>query len=220
LRKRLAIASAVIAIPSFVVKEMVKDKLNEMDDSLGAAQSKYESEADHSGLSVQVATTQQQVELMRIEAVRNDPNKNYSSLTVQNKAETRLARANLNSDFDDVSRLIDSLPIPSSQLQQMRDQLRDGIQKTNSQIDETLKAQQKSVSDYVPLLQAKTGQLMAQVQQIVLVLLADSVLKVAQHEKDLVEKAMRVCDWAFCILGLSALVLALSAALAGAGTSD
>jgi hypothetical protein len=139
--KRLAIASALILIVMFIVKEILKENLKELRDSIASAEAQFCNETSQTTISLQILTTQQQIENLNPElrAGSNDPNHDYSALIAQDTIAAMQVQSQMNSDFDSVSRLIDKMPSGYRDLRRLRDQYHAEVQKIDQQLSDTLK---------------------------------------------------------------------------------
>src|ERR1700719_2572682 len=85
--KSLAIASAILLALTFVIKEIFKEQLRDLHDSLANAQTQFERQSDQSSLHIQILTAQQQLEAANMKLARGDPNHDYTPETQQAAAE-------------------------------------------------------------------------------------------------------------------------------------
>ena len=110
-----AITSAVVFLCTFVVKDILIRKLKDRCESLTSAETKYTSYLGQSGLSVQMLNFQQQLEASRIEILRasHGPDRDYSSLILQNVIAAQQVKNDLAATFKGLSDLIDVLPCAS-----------------------------------------------------------------------------------------------------------
>lgn len=68
--KRLAIASILILALTFVVREVLKEKLKEIHDSAANAEAQFRTESGQTVISLQILVGQEQAELQRIQDER------------------------------------------------------------------------------------------------------------------------------------------------------
>src|ERR1035438_10447013 len=111
--KILTVASLVIMLLTYIVKEMLKDKLQEFHDSLVTAEAQYRTELDESTVSMQIINLQQEIELAKVEAGGKDPHRDLSAQIPHDILGAQQAKAHLDASFDSVSHLIDKFPSSS-----------------------------------------------------------------------------------------------------------
>jgi len=214
--KRLAVASALLLLLIFVVKEILKDNLKELHDSIASAESQFRTEEGQSTISAQILVAQEQTELDRLKSSpdRNRPHRDFSSLIVEDTAQAKQAKSDLNADFDSVSRLIDKLPSGARDLRQLRDQVRQHIDTTDRRITDALKPE-ASDDDLYRFVKAKMALLFALTDEIGVTMLGDAALTRAQRAEAAQETIIRVCSWILYALTLTLLSLGVYAALTG-----
>lgn len=122
-----------------------------------------------------------------------------------------MALSDVNSDFDSASRLIDALP--SKDLRDLRDQVRDSVDKMKTQVTETLKPSPDH--DLVRFINVKVAMIMALLQAIPIALLGDQALTVAHRVQEATEHGIRFCSWVIGFLAFLSFGLALYAAITG-----
>jgi hypothetical protein len=216
--KRFAIGSAVILILTFIVKEIIKENLKDLHDSLAQAETRFRTENGESTISAQILITQQQIENLKLqdEATHGKSDRDFSALIVQDTGTARQTLAQLNSDFDSVSRLIDALPSGAKDLRQLRDQARVSVDKVNGQVNEMLKP--KPDHDVYRFVQVKMAMVFALLQEIPVTVLGDAALTTAHRVQDACEYLIRLCSRMIYFLGLLFLGLGLYAVITGVKT--
>jgi hypothetical protein len=211
--RRLTIAFAVIALLTFVFKELLENNLKEMHDSVAKAEEQHETETGQTNISAQILNTQQEIELLKLQDQKYDP-KRDSVLITQDIGEAREAETNVDAYFDSVSRLIDELdklPSGAKNLRSARDQTQKSIEQMHQRVDDLLKPQTNH--DVWRFLQVKVAMGFALIQVIPVAVLADAALTRAHRIEEASEALSRICSWITYILGLSALILGLYAAI-------
>jgi hypothetical protein len=216
--RRLAIAVAVILFGTFVVKEILKEELRDIRDSIVSAQNKFQNQFDQSTLSLHILIAQQQLEAAEVKTARSEPHPDYTLSIQQAIADARQAQSQLNVDFDDVSRLIDAIPFRAGELRQLRDQLRTSVQKANETVNTML--DDKPKDDTERFVGAKVAMVTALGQELPIVVLGDLAQKTAQLVQGTIERYIKVCNWTIYVLGLSGLGLGLYAAIAGIKSAE
>jgi uncharacterized protein YlxP (DUF503 family) len=211
--KGLAIASSVILLLIFGIKEVLKDNLKDLRDSIGSAESLFRVEEGQSTLSLQIFVAREQAELDRL---KSDPHRDFSSMIAQASTEARQAKGDLDVNFDSVSRLIDKLPSGARDLRQLRDTVRQAVEKTDHQVDTALA--RKSANDNWRFAEIKMAMLFALVQEISVTLLGDAALTAAQKVESALETLVRICSRAIYILMFTLLCLGIYAAITGRKT--
>ena len=214
----LAIATAIILLLIFVVKEILKDNLQELHDSLVSAETQFRNESGQSAISMQILTVQQQIQNLKLQAEkgRTDPKHDYSALIAQDVLAVQQFQANLNADLDSASRLIDKLPAGARDLRQQRDQVHTHVESTNQQVNDTLKP--NPAHDVWRLIDVKLAIVMTVLEELPVVSLGDTALTAAQRVQEAAKSLIRVCTRALYVLGLLFLGLGLYAAITGIKT--
>jgi hypothetical protein len=211
--KRLAIASVLLIISSYIVKEVLKENLKELHDSLASAESQFRAELDQSAISLQLINVQQQIESIKLEAGSKDPHRDFSALIAQDILQAQQAKAHLDADFDGVSRLIEKFPSAATDLRKLRDQVREQIEKVDKQIDEMLKP--KPEHDLGRFVEVKMAMVFALVDEIPVAVLGDATLTAAHQVQEATERLIRICTWTIYVLFFLGAALALYAAVTG-----
>jgi hypothetical protein len=219
--RAFAIASAVILLFTFAVKEILKEHLKELHDSLASAESQFRIESGQLTISAQMLLAQQQAELSKIQEEkangRLDPNRDYSALIAQDIITAQQAVAQLNSEFDSVSRLIDAMPPGAKDLRALRDQTRMSVDKVSGDVNETLKPSPDH--DVYRFARIKMAMVMALVEELPVVVLGDTALSAARRIEEASEYLIRVCTRIIYVLGFLSLALGLYAAISGINSS-
>ncbi len=215
LTKPLAVASALLLLLIFFVKEILRDNLKDLHDSIASAESQFRTEEGQSMISLQILVAQEQAELDRLKSSpdRNGPHRDFSSLIVEDTAQAKQAEADLNANFDSVSRLIDKLPSGASDLRQVRDQARQNIDTTDQRITNALKPE--ADDDSYRFVKAKMALMFALTDEIGVTMLGDAALTRAQRAEAALETLIRVCSRILYVLTLTLLGLGVYASLTG-----
>ena len=216
LAKRLAVASVLLIISSYIVKEILKENLKELHDSLASAESQFRAELDQSIISLQVLAVQQQIESLKLETGSKDPHRDFSALITQDIPQARQAKAHLDASFDGVSRLIDKFPSGASDLRKMREQVRQEVEKIDQQVEDMLKPRPEH--DLGRFIEVKLATVSALVGEISVAVLGDATLTGAKRVQEATEKLIRVCTWTIYVLFFLGSALALYAAITGIKT--
>jgi|HubBroStandDraft_6_1064221.scaffolds.fasta_scaffold01770_7 hypothetical protein len=211
--KRLAVTTVLILLATFVVKEILKEQLKDLRDSIVSAQNQFSSQLDQSAISVQILTTRQQLETAEIKAARSDPHHDYALEILQATTEARQVQAQMRADFEGVSKLVDAIPGRTEQLRQLRDQLRTSVEKADQTVNTMLDAKPKD--DIDRWVGAKLAMVMALVQELPIIILGDVAQKSAQLMKETIETLIKFCNWLIYVLGILGFILGLYAAING-----
>jgi len=207
--------SAALLLLTYVVKEVLRENLKELQSSLASAEAQFRTELDQSTISLQIFRVQQQMESLRLEKETGpkDLHRDFSALIAQDTSRARQAEAHLDSSLDSVSRLIDKLPSGARDLRKRRDEVRQEVKKTHEQVGELLKP--KPEQDVIRLVGVKIAIVLALVQELPVAVLGDAALTAAQRLQEAAERLVRVCTWATYILFVVGLGLGLYATLGG-----
>jgi hypothetical protein len=218
--KRLAIATAVIALLIFVVKEILKENLKELHDSLASAESQFRNENGQTAISMQILLAEQQNQIQNLQlqaqARRNDAQFDYSTLIRQDTITVQQIQANADADFDSASRLIDKMPSGAQDLRQLRDQTRTLLEKTDQQVKDILKP--TPAHDVWRLIGVKLAIALAAMRGLPVAVLGDRALTRAQQVQEATEKLIRLCSRIAYLLVFLGAALGLYAILTGSKT--
>jgi hypothetical protein len=217
--RRLAAASAVTLLLTFVVKEVLIENLKGRHASLASAEAQYRYELGQSAISVQILNTRQQIENLRLQMAeaRDDPRRDYSSLIQQDTLEGWQVEAELDASLDSVSRLIDRLPPGARDLRNFRAQVHGQVEAADQQVKEMLKP--KPQHDVGRFMEVKLVTVMILVQELLVLFLGDQALTRARKVLNTEETLMRLCTTVFYVLGFLTAGLGIYAAVARAKRS-
>jgi len=213
----LAIASAVILLLTFILREILKDNLKELHDSLARAESEFRNESGQAVISLQILTGQEQAELLRIQAEKQAGKirrtQDFSDLIAQDTNLAQQALADVNNDFDSTSRLIDAFPARTKDLRNLREHVRGQLEKMNAQVRETLKpTPEHDLSRFVAV---KVAMISALLEGIPVAILGDAALTAARRLQEASEYLISICSRAIYFLGVLGLLFGVYAAIAG-----
>jgi hypothetical protein len=209
----IAVVSAILLFLTFVIKEVLKDSLKDLHDSVAQAESQFRIESGQSDFSVQMLLRQQQDEILKLQEDkrRNELGENLPALIAQDTASARLAWANVNANFDAVSRLIDRLPSGAKDLRQLRETVRTSISYTNDQANKALNA--KTTDDVNRFVVVKGESVIALLQKIDVILLGDAALTRAHQVQEATEYLIGTCTRASWVLGILGAALGIYSAV-------
>jgi len=213
--KRLAVASALILLLTFIFKEVLKEHLKELQDSLQSAEALNRTETGQSALSVENLTLQQEIEELRQGAkdgLKADQ-RDYSEMIGRDILTGQQMRAHLGASFDSVSRLVDKLPSGAGDLRQQRDELRTEVDGVDKGAADTLKP--SSRRDLSRAVEVKVTIARLTGEEIPVALLGDLALTRARSVQEAAERLYRICGWASYVLYVTGVALALYATLSG-----
>jgi hypothetical protein len=213
--KRVAIVAGVLALLTFVMKEILRENLKELHDSVAHAEAQFRTEEGQSTIQIQIQLIQQQIELARAQAdpQRGNPNRDFGPLIAQALPQSQMAIAQVNNDFDSASRLVDALPFGKKQWRAARDQVRAALEKTRPEIEDMIKP--STDHDLKRFVGVKMAMVLALLAEIPITVLADRALTAAHETQEALDKLIRFCSWAVYCLGLLTLSLGLYAAISG-----
>jgi len=214
--KILTVASLVIMLLTYIVKEMLKDNLKGFHDSLVSAEAQYLTELDQSTISLQIMNLQQQIELAKLETGDKGPRRDFSAQIPHDILEAQQAKAHLDASFDSVSRLIDKFPSRASDLRNLREKVRQQVQQIDNQIGDRLKP--KPEHDFQRFVEVKMATAFALLAELPVAALGDITLTAAHRVQDATAKLIRICTWVIYGLFFLGAALALYAALIGVKT--
>jgi len=138
--KRLAIATIAIAALTYVFREIVREDIKELHDSLASAEAQFRNQGAQSAVSTEFLQIREEIENLELQKAtgQNKSKRDYSTLIAQNILATRQAQANLNADFDSLSHLIDKFPARIRDAREFRDKLKEQIDLNEKQVNEVL----------------------------------------------------------------------------------
>ncbi len=214
--KRFAIASVIIIALTFVVREMLKEKLKDIHDSAAKAEAQFRTESGQTVISLELLVSQEQAELQRLQDQKAAGKKieDYTTLIAQATTQAQQALSDINVDFDSASRLIDALPSPD--LRKLREQVRTPIDKMNMEVTQTLKPSPDH--DLVRFVKVKVAMILTLLQAIPVAILGDQALTVAHRVQEATERGIRFCSWFIGFLAFLGFGLGLYAAITGIHT--
>lgn len=210
--KRVAIASAFCVALLFILQSVLKDPMREVESSLATAQSDFRTATGQSTIELQIANLKQQAENAQALAERGSPHPDYSPVIAQATQDLAQVQANLNSDFDDVSRLIDALPVAADDLTQQRDQLKQQIANVPQTAEKTAKLLPHD-TDVMTFVGLKLRMVEFLVEEIPVLVLGDEAMKRAQTLDWAAKKTINFCDYAIAFFGMLAAGLGIYAAV-------
>jgi hypothetical protein len=213
--KRTAVILAVFALLTFVVHEILDGSLRRLDESLSKAESEFRSQSDLSTIQTNMELSRQ--EILAGQAATAQKNSDFSAMTRQVQAETRVRDAQMLSDFEDVSKFIDALPLRSDDLLAARDGVRKSVSEASKNTDAELTKIPRDPTDRAPAAAAELAFIGDCVREIEIVALEDLVRKTAQRERLIIDRATRVCRLVYWILGLSTALVVIYGAAKGLG---
>lgn len=201
----------------FIVREILKDNLKDLHDSLAKAGSEFRNESGQSLISLQILASQEQAELLRLQeekqAGKVKTTQDFAALIAQDTSRAQEILADVNIDFDSASRLIDAFPASAKDLRNLREQVRGPLEKMNVQVRETLKpTPEHDLSRFVAVKVAMVSTLL---EVVSIAILSDTALTAAHRVQDASERLISICSRAIYFLGVLGLLLAVYAAIAG-----
>ncbi|HMD10088.1 MAG TPA: hypothetical protein VKH63_21320 [Candidatus Acidoferrum sp.] len=215
--KICGIIAIVIAALTFILKEIVKENLKDLHDSLTKAEFQFRTESGQTVISLQILVGQEQAELLRIQdekrAGKDSTPQDFSTLITQDTVRAQEALAEVNSDFDSASRLIDAFPSTAKDLRNLREQVRGPLEKMNTQVRETLKT--KPDHDLPRFVAVKFAMISVILQGVSVALLGDAALTAARRVQEASDYLIRICTRAVYCLVLLGFALGLYAAITG-----
>jgi hypothetical protein len=181
---------------TFLIKEVVMDRIKDIHDSLVAADSEYHGEEQQSLISLQIFQYQQQIEALKVAS--HDPSKDYrpDAMVAQNTAQQ--AESRLNIDFDNLERLINKIPNDAA-LRKMLEQLRAEVKHANEMVDDARGT--KDTDAFKKLVLLKIATVMSLTTEILVVLLADITETSLRWWEQHYERQLKACLLASYVLG-------------------
>jgi hypothetical protein len=197
--RKLAIIMACLLGLSYFFKEVAKDKLKDLQDSLQSADALFRTESGQSVISLQMITNQQQIELLELrrEVAKIDLDRDCSDVIPQALAEAAQVRSHVDMDFDSASRLIDKLPNAGGLLQ-LRETIRLDIQKMHQTTEGMFKPSDKH--DGRRYVEIKLGMILELLQGLPVAILGDAALTNARKVQDAVQELYVFCSRAIYVL--------------------
>lgn len=210
----LTVIGALILVLTYTCKEFLIDECKELSDSLQAAQSAVDTQLNQTSISDQIMTLSQQTQLYHAKEIANSPGL-LSADILQNSAMARQTLANLNADFDSVSKLVDKLAFVDvdHSLRRTRDQVRAQVDKVNANVNAGLAS--------------STEQGMARLRRVVfaavepliislsVIVLQDFAVAMATRTQEWIAKIRRILTYLSYFLYVVGVSLAAYATLSG-----
>ena len=142
--------------------------------------------------------------------------KDYTLMVMEDLGVLEQRRAQLNVDMDDMSRLLDSLPVGGKDLRKMRDDCKTFVDKTNLGVDEIKKPGQTNDGNRV--IKVKLAVIPVLLAQLDVAVVGDAVLTSVKQVRDAREKVYQFCLWTGYFFYLLGFGLGLYAQLSGIGS--
>jgi hypothetical protein len=214
-RRVLAIASALILILTYSVKDVLKERAKEASASVESGESLYLTQIGQSGLSAQMLQAQLQMSELKAELATQPGDasqRDYSAVIADDLLVVQQVHAELKSDVENLSRFIDKLP-SSEDLRKALDQLRPRIKKADQQVDDYTRPSTKN--DLIRSVGVKLAIVTDGIQIILVAFVGDAALTRARSAKDSADKMYRLSVWLGYVLYSLGVALGLYAALSG-----
>lgn len=224
--KRLAITAAIIGLLTYISKEVVNDRLKELRNSIASAEAQFRIDKGQSTLALEIIEEQEEIEKL----LTNKPKlerQEYFAMISRDAARVQEIRAHLAVELNSVSRLIDVLPWTApSEMQSMRDMVRDGYEKHKKAADEVLSNEfEKELRDpdnstfqtyaELRLIGLKMAIGFARDDEFPISIVENLALKAARQDLERADALIKYCTWITYTLALSGLTLGLYAAVLG-----
>lgn len=214
---KLTILSAAIVGTSFLVREILRDKLKDLKDRIGEAENRFSDEANNEAI-------QAQIESMKIDAatanskaavVKAHRTENYSQFILQDRLSVASRRAHLKGAEEGVLRLLNALPKRSRK--KNVELFASYRAKVKQAIEEALEVEKTSSErkDWGQLALLKTHIMKLAFMQIEVTLFASGALEVAKTVREAAEHLYRICNRLWYLLAALGLGLAIYANLTG-----
>jgi hypothetical protein len=207
----LAVASAVVLLLTYVCKEVLGGELKDWSDSIQAAQSDVNTERNESMISMQIMAQTEASELYRAKDVA--ASKDYSAIIMQDTLIARQGIANLNTDFESTSHLIDKLLFIDiyGDWARARNEQRAKVDEANKFVEETLAPSPKN--DLGRMAMVKVALMKPLVVELTLTFLESSAMTATTKVKSAIDWVRRVLIRASYIFFLIGLCLGVYAAV-------
>jgi hypothetical protein len=214
---KLTILSAAIVGASFLVREILRDKLKDLKDRIGEAEKRFSDEANNEGLHAQLESMKMDAATANSKAAvaKARRTENYSQFILQDRLSVASRRGHLKGMEEAVLRLLNALPKRSR---------RKSIQlfapyqaKVKQAIDEALAAEKASSErkDWGQTAVLKTHIMKLAFVEIEIALFAAGALEVAKKVREAAEHLYRICNRIWYVLAALGLGVAVYATLAG-----
>lgn len=214
--RRLAVAVAVIALVTVVVKEIVADSVKNLRESIATAETQFSNSSDQSNISLEIFNLQQQAEALTAKSVASAPaaKKDFGPLILQARAEMAQVKAGLNADFDSASKLIEKLPPGATALRDQLPQVKTIIDESDSTAQTILKAD--TANDAGQYADIKLAMIMYLTAELPVILVGDEALTYAKRIEASADTVLRLCNRIFYFLVALGACLAVYAAVLNA----
>jgi len=222
------LVGALVVFLTYVVKEIFRERLKNISESLTSTENIYTIHQDTDVLWEKLMSLESQLAALGSQGGRADPasSANIAKL-IQRNAKTLSERvSNASIMFDQTSRLLDKLPSRQRHLRSERDRLaieledmKKAVKATETAVGHTatgagsadpLKTLTELAQQSLPIVQAG-------LVQIKIAVLSDQVLETARSARKGAETLYTYCTWASYLLYAIGFTLALLAQLRGAG---
>lgn len=210
----LTVVGALILVLTYTCKEFLIDECKELSDSLQAAQSAVNTQLNQTSISTQILTQSQQAELYHAKQIANSPSL-LSAVILQDSATARQTLANLNADFDSVTKLVDKLAFVDvdHSLRRTRDQVRAQVDKVNADINAALAP--STEHDMARLGRVELAVVRPLIIELSVVVLQDFAMAMASRTQEGIGKIRRFLTYLSYVLYVLGVGLAAYANLSG-----
>jgi len=215
LSARISVCVVILGAVIFVVKEVAKDNLKDLRESFAQAEGRFRTETSQTTIQLQNLNTEEQnlARQLKEQMASGGTGGDYSQAIVQDVAFGQQALAELNSDFDSASRLVDALPWWAFGIRRSRELTRESVNKTNEQVKKMLEPTPNH--DLGRIIEVKIATITALLQIIPVSILGDTALKGDLSLQEVCEWLISICNRLIYFLTFLLFGLLLYAAVNG-----
>lgn len=212
---KLTILSGVIVGLSFLVREILREKLKDLKERIADAEKTFSNETSSQALQAQLSSMQIDMQTANSKAAlaKARRTENYSKFVLQDQLNVAQRRAQLRNAEESVLRLLRVLPKRTREANiQLFSPLQTKVKQAMAEAIEVEKASSKR-KDWGQLALLKTHIMKLALAEIEVALFADGVLKVAKQAREAAEVLYRICNRTWYLLFALGLGLATYANL-------
>jgi hypothetical protein len=214
-RQKLGIASAVLVLLTFTVREMLKEWAKDAADSAEAAENIYRTELGQSTISTQILQVQQELNNARLDDLKAAGTEDFTAVVNKDLQLLQQVSSDLNANVDRVSRLLEKVPFyGADDLRKALEGYKPTIEKFNKEtVVPTLKPSPKN--DVARVIIVKIVLVSTLFEELPVIVIGDRALTRVRWTAEIAERIYQISRWVGYGLFILGVVLGLYALFSG-----
>ena len=216
------VATAIFAVITFGLKEMVKEKVKDVGLAAHSAELFYRTEQGWSLLSLQAMLNLEEQQYSSIRQTQANPlgkdEVDYSDIIRTDSTQLQNLLGDLNASLEGTSRLLDALPRSGGELRNQFERIKPTVDEVSQHAAETLSFSADhgwTRAADLKLMIARVG-----VAELPVLALGDAALTLANKTRDAADKLYWILQWTIYVLFAMGIALTSYATLTGAKAVD